>query len=153
MDTSQNTRDRRRTDRKDAMLAQDQYKMRRRRSTISKSNSVERGEKSPSSDSVVSSPVLNATIDEDSDDSAFEMRRKKKLPKTPKTPMDYIRNREELIESEITLPGLWNDEDVSNTDVHGSGRDSTSTNVRRSVKSPKSPNSLRSRKKVKVKDT
>ena len=68
----------------------------------------------------------------------------------PKTPMKYIRNRKELIESEITLTGLWNNEDVSNTIFFGSGRGSTYTNIRRSVKSPKNP---RLREKVKVKDT
>ena len=80
----------------------------------------------------------------------------KKLPKTPKTPMDYIRDREACIELEIILTGLWNDEDVSNTDVRGSGRDSTSSNVRCSVKSPKSPkipNSPQPRNKAKVKET
>jgi len=115
--------------------------MRRYRSTIIKSNSVERGEKSPSSDLAVRSPVLYATIYEDSDDSAFEMRRKKKLTKTPKIPMGYIRNREELIESEIILTGLWNDEDISNIDVYSSGRDSTSSNVWHLVNIPKSQRS------------
>ena len=99
MDATQNTRERHKQIEKDAILAQHQYKMRRPRSTISKSNNVERGEKIMLSDLNVSIPALNATIDEDSDNPTFEMRRKKYYQKTLKTHMDYIRNREELIKS------------------------------------------------------
>ena len=49
--------------------------MRRCRSTISKSNSVERGEKSTLSNLAVSNPVVNDKIDEDIGNSAFEMKR------------------------------------------------------------------------------
>lgn len=62
----------------------------------------------------------------------------------PKTCIEYIRHREDMIESDIALTGLWdNEQDMYNVNPHHVSRESTSTNVRFSMKSKKIPRSMK----------